>query len=216
MVELLEEKIERFFSQSRPLLYKKNEVIVRFDEENPPSVFLVNEGYVRQSTISQEGEEVTINILTRNNFFPTILNSSEIINRYNFQAMVDCTLRKAPREVFIKFINENPDVLYYTSKRLEKEIHELSMNIENLFVNCGRKRLLIGLYILGKKFGRRKDGKLILDVHLTQREIGSLVSLSREAVCRNFLLLVKEKKVVRKGNFLVLNKIELIEEILGY
>ena len=60
----VQKKLEAFFSQYRPLSYKKGSILVR-PEEPVFGIYLLKKGYIRQYVISEEGDEININIFCK-------------------------------------------------------------------------------------------------------------------------------------------------------
>src|SRR5689334_3964412 len=82
--------------------YQKRQVLVEA-QEAPTGVFLLKSGVVRQYSITENGDEVTLNIFKPLSFFPMnwVLNNT---NSFFFEAMTDVTVGVAPKSEFLKFI----------------------------------------------------------------------------------------------------------------
>ena len=55
-------KLRRFFTRYKAIVYKKGEIILR-PEDEPQGVYYIKEGFVKLSTILEDGKELTFTLL---------------------------------------------------------------------------------------------------------------------------------------------------------
>ncbi len=101
------DRLTKFFKGYKFLKYKKHEMILHA-EDIPSGVYYLNKGYVRDYSLSAEGEELTLIIFKPEDFFPTTWAINNSVNTHYFEAMTDTELFRAPQEKFINFLKENP------------------------------------------------------------------------------------------------------------
>ena len=62
-------KLDKFFSKFKKLHYKKGELILR-GGDSPQGVYFIDKGYVKDYSISKEGEELMLILFKPEDFFP--------------------------------------------------------------------------------------------------------------------------------------------------
>src|SRR5579859_5229180 len=110
MESSIETKISTFFTKYKKQTYKKNDILIRA-EDDPSGIFYLQEGIVRQYYISKNGAEITLNMFKTHAFFPMSWAISHIPNNYFFEAMNDCIAYKAPSQEVLLFLKKEPTVM---------------------------------------------------------------------------------------------------------
>lgn len=204
-------KIDRFFCQYQPLHFKKGEVIVR--AEDPIfGIYFLKRGLVKQYVISKDGDEVTIHIFTSPSFFPMMLILGELENRYFFEAQTNVEVFRAPVDKTLRFVKEDPQVLFDLTKRFAQGLNGLSIRLENLMFEEAYKRVVFLLLYLAEKFGQKEDGKIIIELPLTHKDIASWINLTRETVSRQIEKLINKGLISHKNHQLIIYKLHQLEQ----
>jgi CRP-like cAMP-binding protein len=134
-------KLDLFFSQFPKRQYKKGEILIHADEE-PSGVFYLKEGVVRQYAISKKGEELVVNVFKQVSFFPMGWVFNQTRNNYYYEALINITIFKAPREKVITFLKSNPEVLYDLISRVYKGIDGLFTRMTYMMSGGAYERLI--------------------------------------------------------------------------
>src|SRR3546814_537741 len=111
MTDDVKEKIEDFFSQYRSRSYPKGQILILNHDENDKVYYLV-EGKVKQYDVNYRGEEIILNIFKPPAFFPMSQAINDGDNPYIYEAESDVEVKQEPAEAVVKFIKENPDVMF--------------------------------------------------------------------------------------------------------
>lgn len=187
-------KIDRLFGRFQKRHYRKGEVLVRADE-NPPGVFYLKNGTVRQYDITERGTVVILNIYKPPAFFPMAWAINQSDNEYFFEAMEPVELHLVPREDAVKFIRDNPDVMFNLLSRLYRGTDGLLKRMTYLMGATANSRVLLELIIAAHRFGQKSEkGEVRLD--MTAGDLASRTGLTRETVSRE-LQKLKAGKLVR-------------------
>ena len=125
------EALGSFFLQFKQLSYKKRETVLRADD-TPQGVYFIKKGYVRVYSISKEGQELTLFILKPNDFFPVRWSITADPIRYSYEALVPTELCRAPREKFVSFLKENPDILFTITGSILVRLGSILQSMEYL------------------------------------------------------------------------------------
>jgi len=211
-----EESLRSFFKQNKPFLYKRREVILR-GEEIPHGIFYLEKGYIKNYFVSANGEEFTFIIYRKGDFFPIAWTFNDTRKAYYFEAMTPCVLYKKGRPEFLKFLNENPDILLHIMGKITRRLDGLLERMEHMAFGNAYNRVCSIIYILGERFGTKSiDGsKIILNVPLTHKDIANLLGTARETVSVEIAKLKKEGVIKSSGKYIhILSPIKLRRESL--
>ncbi len=206
------EKLAAFFKTANPLLYKKGETILRGDEI-PNGIFYINKGYVRNYLFSENGDEFTFIISRKGDFFPVAWTFNKSRKPYFFQSITPCIIYKRSREDFLTFLNENPDVLLYSTDRLTKRVDGLLERMGQMAFGNAYQKVCSILLILSERFGQEENGILIIKIPLTHKDIANLLGVARETVSVEIAKLKKENIIQNAGKHIrILNPKKLKED----
>jgi CRP/FNR family transcriptional regulator len=185
--------------------YKKGENIFR-PGEYFNHVCFIKDGYIRLYSSVEDGKEITFNT-----FKPVFLLSYYYAkfqkeNRFYFQSVTEAEVFFAPKEEFFKYLDENPEIKESVSDMYMSKIEELLIDIENISAGNAYQRIANVIFSLTCKYGKEIDGKLILDLDLTQEVIAGLTGISRETASIQLGKLEKDGYLSRGDEGLSINK----------
>lgn len=211
MDELIASKLDSFFSKYKHQVYRKGEILVRADDE-PPGIFYLKKGYVKQYAISPKGDELIVNVFKPISFFPMswVINGTK--NEYFYEAMTDVDIWRASKEDVTFFIKSNPDVLFDLMGRVYKGIDGLLTRMTYLMSGNAYERLIIELLIYVKRFGNDKN---IVKLRISEKDLAAQAGLTRETVSREIKTLKKKELVTFKNNQLIVIDISKLREELS-
>lgn len=205
------EKLEFFFSQFKKLNFKKREMILRAGDE-PRGVMYLKKGYVRLYSISKDGEELTLIIYKPDDIFPIVWAINNIPNEYYFEAMTPAEIYRVPREKFLIFLKENPDVLFELTSKILSRFRRVLHRMEYLVFGNAQNKVASILLICTERFGKKEKNKVIIQAPLTHRDIANLVGMTRETASIEIEKLERKGIVGRKGRLLVVKNQRKLEE----
>lgn len=175
-----EEEIKKFFEAHSKIAFQKGDVIIRTEEE-PVGVYYVSKGNIRMYTITEDGKELTLNILKPGTYFPAIWAFTDIKNNYYFEAINNCDVYRAPRIELLKFVEDNPAVLADISRRLLRGMNSLIVRVQGLLEEDSYTKVKSVLSYLSGRFGKSDgDGKIVIDLPVTHADIANLGYMARE------------------------------------
>lgn len=199
-------ELKKYFSQFKLLSFKKNEIILRSEDEIR-DIYYVKSGYVRMFTVFEDGRELTLNIFKPGSFFPMVLVMADIKNYYYFQTMTSVDLYRAGRELVLDFVKKNPEVFYDLTRRISIGLMALTTNIEHLFYGSADSRIISVLFLLAARFGEKtKNGRVVINLPLTHQAIASMIGITRETATGTLNKLLKKGLVnYQKRLFVIVN-----------
>src|SRR3989339_1416966 len=115
--------LEAFYKQFPLRRYKKGEILIRADDD-PPGIFCLTKGDVRQYIISKAGFELTLHILKPTSYFPMVWAINGTPNVYYFEALTPVEIGRAPRDQVVGFIKDKPDLIFALMSELLEDYAE--------------------------------------------------------------------------------------------
>ena len=208
------EALEFFFSQFKPLLYRKRETILRADD-TPQGVYYIKKGYVRVYSVSAEGQELTLFILQPNDFFPVRWSITYHPIRYSYETLTPTEVWRSPRELFVSFLKKHPGILFEILGRTLARLGSILQGMEYLVYGDAYAKVAAILFILTDRFGKKTfpvNGKgIAIPFPLTHRDIAALIGVTRETVSLEMKKLYRKNVVIHKSHFVVISDIEKLK-----
>ena len=170
-------------------------------------------GKVRISVSSPDGKEITLATLQPGEIFGEIAVLDGRERTANAIAASDCQLAELERKDVLQFLDRQPgawqglvNVLCDRLRRTDRQLGELAL----LPLTT---RLSITLLRAAEK--QQVDGRPLIKVHLSQREIGSLVGVSRESVNKVMHDWQKAGIIAIKDQTIIIMRPDLLERLSG-
>jgi len=205
-------KVEAFFAQYPTKHFEKGHIVIHAHEE-PAGVFYLVRGQVRQYDITVRGSEVVVNVFKPPAFFPMMWAVSRTPNRYFFEAITSVTVRLAPADAVVAFVQANNDVLFDLLSRVYSGVEGMQRRMAHLMGGTARTRVLFELLTECKRFGRlQPDGSWAIALH--EEELARRAGLTRETVNRMLVDLKKQQLItIARKQIVVRNSTELEKEL---
>ncbi len=169
--------------------------------DDPPGIFYLKSGRVKEYIISKAGEEVVVNIFKPGAYFPMSWAINKTQNNYFFESIEDLTLIKAPTSDVLEFIKSDVDVLYNLLSRVYVGTDGLLTRMTYLMSGSAHERIIGELVILAKRFSMADSEKIT--VKISEKDLASQCGMTRETVSR-------ELKKLKSDGVIVLGKKEII------
>lgn len=207
------DKIDQFFSKFPKRTYDKGQILV-FADEMPEHIFYITKGKVRKYDVSYRGDEVIVNIFTPPAFFPMSWAINRTENQYFYKTEESSEVHIVPVADAVKFVKDNPDVMFDLLGRLYKGVDGLLGRIVHLMSGTAKSRLVYELIIECRRFGeKRKDGKYVLQT--SEVDIAARSGLSRETVSREMRKIQSNGLVSVMHSGMVVNDLAALEALHG-
>jgi CRP/FNR family transcriptional regulator len=174
----------------------------------PRDFFIVSRGKVKVYGYSPEGREQIMYVLYEGDFFGegNLVRDKEA--DFCVQAMEDtvlCTIDKDRfRELMIKYPQISLKIMEVLCQRLEK-VEAMLRKISPKDVDSRVGMLLLELV---QKYGRKENGAVCLELHMSREEMANSIGVTRETVSRKLALLKKAGII----EFLEKRKILILDE----
>lgn len=206
-------KLTTFFSQFPAKLYKKGEIIIQANME-PSGIYYIEEGIIRRYYLSENGEEITLNLYKPHSFLPMSWAIGNVENIHFYEAMTDIRARRAPKEEVIAFVKAHTDVLYDLLRRIYIGMEGLWMHLESLTAGNSYIKLVASLVILAKRFGIKEENKFVVTLKLSEKDLANYAGMSRETASRELQKLKKENLVDFDKGIITVHDLQRLENLL--
>ena len=194
--------IDAFFVHYSTMSYKKGEFILRA-EDMPYGVYYLKTGYVRQYLLSPSGETFIVHIYKPGSFFPLTWILNDTPNVYHFEAITPVTVVRAPKDLFLAFLKEHPEALFYATQRLALGLSGFVGRVAQLILDDAYTKTILLLLYYAENFGETTREGIALSIPLTHREIASWIGTTRETASLQVENLVKKGLLATKGRVLI-------------
>lgn len=201
------DKLEQFFLQFKRINYKKNGLIVRADDI-PSGVYYIHKGYIKLYTLSEAGQELTLIIFKPRDFFPVIWAINDSPNTQYCEAITAVELSRAPKEEFLRYINDNPDVLLGVLSKVLTRFEGLLERMGYIIFGDAHQKVASILVICAERFGLKKGNKILIMVPLTHKDIANLIGLTRETTSVELKKLEKLNVCIKEGRFFTVKNLD--------
>lgn len=174
-------EIDALLRYSRVEHYPAGEEI--FPKGSPGNcMMIVLRGRVRISSISLTGKEIVLNIINAGEIVGEIATLDGGERSGDAVAMTDCELLVLNRRDFMPFLENRADICLMLIKILCQRLRRTSEQVEDLLFRHLEGRIAKALLQLSERTGRPEVEGCLLELHLSQGELGNIVGSSRESV----------------------------------
>ena len=172
-VEYIKQFPLRTFSQGATLL-SKDELIT--------SVMAIREGFVKVSSISQDGDEHLLWIAGRYDFAPTEqLFAKHPKARYFYTALTDGSYYQVDRTDLIQKADQHPVIMAEIARGLSDHYDDFLMRVDSMDNLSVRERLMKTLLYIARRLSAGDTVNLYdMGLRITHQELAGMISSTRE------------------------------------
>jgi len=212
--ELDDEDIQRIADLMVTKRYKKNNLII-FEEDLGRNMFIIKEGRVKISGISDEGGEAIFSILGEGEFFGELSIIDGLPRSATVTSIDDVDLWVLNRGDFLEMLQKFPQIAIVLLKELARRIRRSDLQIKSLSLKDARGRVGATLMRLAEDIGLFRGGKVVIDELPLQRDLASIAGTSRETISRVIKKFEDEGLMVKVENSLVFNDFDKFKRIFS-
>lgn len=147
-------------------------------------LYLIVRGQVRIYTISQSGQELSVQVFRDGDFFGELALLDGRPRSASAQAMRPTTALTLHREAFRRAIIGSPEIALSILEELSGRLRRSNIYAEHLAGQSAPQRVVRTLLDLADQHGITVRGATRIDLHLTQDDLASLAGTTRETVNR--------------------------------
>jgi len=186
-----------------PVSFKKKETI--FSEgDSSEWLYIVIEGKVKITKLSQEGKELILEIISPYDFFGGVAVVKGFPYPANAIAMEDVKLIKISKGNLMKILDRFPSVMFCMAQNLGERMKGTHDTLKNIALERVESRIASLLLKLSKKAGRKTPDGILIDLRLTKQDIAEMVGTTVETSIRTMSKFKKSGIVAeRSGKILI-------------
>lgn len=189
---------------------------VIFSKGDPgTSMMSVLAGRVRASSVSADGKEVTLNVIGPGEFFGEIALLDGKPRSADATAAEDSVLLVVERRHFLPFLFKNEKLIERLLAVLCDRLRRTSLALEELALFDLPARLARLLLQLARDHGSKVDGGVRIGLKLSQRDLSTLVSSSRETVNKQLRQWREQGLIDLVDGYLVIRSLDGLRKATG-
>lgn len=198
--------IPDYFRQFPERRYKKKRMIMSGNEPRE-NVFYIEKGYISAYKLLPGGCKKIYLFYKSGEFFPITSTFSGIRKNLFYETLSDTTIRKAPKEELLKFVDNNADVLQEIIDRII-ENHNVYINrVDNLEYTNAYSRLISRILFLAERFGKKIRRNVLINIPVTHEDIANSIAMTRETASREIERLLKKHLIKMRGHLIIIPNI---------
>ena len=209
-VSLFKDLADAEYKELEPYLasvsFKKREEI--FSEGDQPEWFyLVLNGKVKITKLSQDGKEIILEVISPTDIFGGVAVIRGFPYPANAVAMEDCTVLRISRKNLMRIVDRFPNIMYHVALQLGDRMKSSYESLKNIALERVEARIAALLLKLAGKVGvKRKDG-ILVDMRLTKQDVADMVGTTVETSIRTFSKFKKQGLITESdGKFVIADK----------
>ncbi len=149
---------------------------------NPSAVYLLEQGLVRIYRLSETGAEATFGYVSPGEVFGELALFGVPVRESFAESVIRSTVRKSPRTIFARLLEARPAMVLAVTKQIGDRMRRIESRIEHLVFRDVKSRVARILLELAEDFGRPEGDGTLIEIPLTQGELGTLVGSVRQSV----------------------------------
>lgn len=212
MDRVIDQNINDFFNKYPLRSFKKGQILIYKDDE-PNGVFRLESGRVRQYDITNNGDEVVVNMHRPPTFFPMTWALNGAGNQFFFEAATDVQVRIAPKIDMINFLRNNSSVVLYLLGKLYAGIDDFSKHKFYMMKGSAHSRTVMELIMCCKRYTNGATDPYCT-LQFTEGELATMSGLTRETINREIKKLQKKGILDIKNRTIVVNDRSALEDEL--
>ena len=201
--DLDDEELEEIWNHVQTRSYKKGNIIL-FEEDPGDSLFIIKEGKVKITRLSEEGREVILSILGEGEFFGEMSILDGEARSANVIALADSEVFVLKREEFLNILKDNPQIAISLLEELAYRIRKSDQQIEYLSLADAENRVALTLLRIAEESGTFKMGQVTIEELPMQQDMENMSGTSRETISRMLSEFTDKEYIDRKGKKLVI------------
>jgi CRP-like cAMP-binding protein len=186
-------------------LYRKGQEV--FSQGQPAhQMFLIKAGRVKLSKLTEEGEEITLDIRQGGDFLGESMLLEDTAYPLTASCLEDTLICGFDQVGFEGLVLEHPNIGLQVIKNLSRRIDWLTSRVGSLTLTHLEDRLYHVLAHVAREHGVQNQRGYAIQFPLTHEELGFLVGAHRVSITRALKALRESGKVIQEGRTLILSE----------
>lgn len=191
----------------------KKESVVLLEHETGSALFVIVNGKVKISRVSEDGKEVILTILGESDFFGEMAILDGLTRSANVTAIEDSELFIIQRKDFLELLKMHPEVTISLLQELTQRLRAADMKIKSLSLKDAEGKVATVILQLADDLGRIKQGAVEIEKLPYQHDLANMAGTSRETISRTLHSFAKKGLIEIDGSKLRIPDYERFKEI---
>ncbi len=217
-VPIFSELDEKTLEQISKLGIRKffaRDTVVLFEHETGSALFVIIDGKLKVSRVSDDGKEVILTILGESDFFGEMAILDGLARSANVTAMEDAELFIIQRSEFLDLLQMHPEIAIALLQELTQRLRSADMKIKSLSLKDAEGKVATVILQLADDIGKIKQGIVEIEKLPFQHDLANMAGTSRETISRTLHTFAKKGFVELEGSRLRILNYEKFKEIYG-
>jgi CRP-like cAMP-binding protein len=189
--------------------------VVLFEHETGSALFVIVNGKVKVSRVSDDGKEVILTILGESDFFGEMAILDGQSRSANVTAMEDSELFIIQRSEFLELIQSHPEIAIALLQELTSRLRAADMKIKSLSLKDAEGKVATVILQLADDIGKIKQGTVEIEKLPYQHDLANMAGTSRETISRTLHSFAKKGMVELEGSKLRIINYEKFKEMFS-
>ena len=189
--------------------------VVLFEHETGSAMFVIINGKLKVSRVSDDGKEVILTILSESDFFGEMAILDGLARSANVTAMEDSELFIIQRSEFLDLLQIHPEISIALLQELTQRLRSADMKIKSLSLKDAEGKVATVILQLADDIGKIKQGTVEIEKLPFQHDLANMAGTSRETISRTLHTFAKKGFVELEGSRLRILNYEKFKEIYG-
>jgi CRP/FNR family cyclic AMP-dependent transcriptional regulator len=212
--ELNEKDLEKVVQVANRQRYHKENLIL-IEEEVGSSMFVILEGRVKISRISDDGREVILAILSEGDFFGEMSLLDGQTRSANVTAIDESELLVIRREEFLQMLHDYPQIAINLLKELAQRIRKGDEHIKSLSLQDAKGRVANTLLRIAEDYGVFRKGQVEINELPLQQDLANMAGTSRETISRVIKTLIQQAYLKKERGKIIIIDYEKFKSIFS-
>jgi len=177
------------------------------------SMMAVLRGTLKMSSVSADGKEVVFNLMNPGDCFGEIALLDGEARSTDAVAMTDCELLMLYRRDFMPILEKRADICLILLKVLCQRLRQTTEQVEDVLFRHLESRIAKALLHLAESASLH-NVQGIVDLHVSQRELGNIAGCSRESVNKQLQIWHRAGLIDLSKGSIVIRDIPAIERLV--
>ena len=169
------------------------------------TVYILKEGRIRIIRYSEDGRELTVDILEPGDIFGELTVAGEEERETDAVAMEDSFICAIKRKDFEDFISKMPNLSLSITKWMGLRLRKIESRFNDIIFQDVHTRLITIFKNLSEKYGVPASNGRKIAIHLSHKEIASLIGVTRETVTLELNNLKRNGDILMDGKYVILS-----------
>ncbi|MHB8579222.1 MAG: Crp/Fnr family transcriptional regulator [Ignavibacteriaceae bacterium] len=212
--DLSEKTLEQISKLGMRKSFNKDSVVL-FEHETGSALFVIIQGKLKVSRVSDDGKEVILTILSESDFFGEMAILDGLTRSANVTAMEDSELFIIQRSEFLDLLQNHPEIAIALLQELTQRLRSADMKIKSLSLKDAEGKVATVILQLADDIGKIKQGTVEIEKLPFQHDLANMAGTSRETISRTLHSFAKKGMVELDGSKLKIINYEKFKELYG-